>query len=70
MLSASGHPRGIAIVHVQTPVGRVVLLSDRLSDEERRVAQVMAIQKLKDGPHSYVVIRELEVVSVLAEVAA
>lgn len=69
MLNASGLPRGIAVVHVQTPIGRVVLLSDRLSDEERRVARVMAIQKLRDSPHSYVVIREMEVVSVLAEVA-
>lgn len=69
MLSAFCLPRGVAIVRVQTPLGRVVLLSDRLSEEERRMAQVMAIQKIRDGAHLYVVIGELEVASALAEVA-
>ena len=69
MLSASGLPRGVAIIRVETPLGRVVLLSDRLSADERRTAQVMACERIRGGAVA-VVIQELEVVSVLAEVAA
>lgn len=68
LLSASALPRGVALVLVRTPVGRVVLVSDRLSDPERFAAMTIACYKMREGAHA-VVLRELEIAAVMADAA-
>lgn len=68
MLKAFGLPRGVALVRVETPLGCVLAVSDRLSKEERTIALAMACQKVRDGARA-VVLGELDVYAVLREVA-
>ncbi len=57
-------PRGVALVRVETPVGCLLWVSDRLSDDEELVAKVIALIRVKMGARA-VVLREMEVVEVL-----
>jgi len=61
-------PRGIALVRVQTPLGKWVVVSDRLSADEAQVARIIACERARQGAHA-VVLGELEVVSTLHDAA-
>lgn len=62
-------PRGIALVRVQTPLGRWVVVSDRLSEEEARAARLIACERAKHGARA-IVLGEMELVAALQDAAA
>lgn len=68
LLSASGLPRGIALIRVQTLHGKVVVSSDRLSKDELRAAQFIASRRCADGAWATVV-HESEVYALLGDAA-
>lgn len=53
-------PNGVAMLRVETPIGRLILLSDRLSDHERYVAGIIAETKIHEGARA-VLLQETEV---------
>lgn len=62
-------PHGVALVRVETPLGSVVVVSDRLSSEEERTARIIAADRVSSGSRA-VVLGELEVARVLHDSAA
>ena len=68
LLSASGLPRGIALVRVQAPQGKVVICSDRLSKDELRAAQFIASRRCAGGAWATLV-HENEVYALLGDAA-
>jgi hypothetical protein len=57
-------PRGLALVRVETPIGRIVWVSDRLSPAEERAARILACDRVRQGARA-VVLSELELSAVL-----
>lgn len=69
MIATSGSlPHGVACVRVEIPLGRIVVCSSSLTEEEARVARAVAFQKVKDGARA-VVISMLELATVMREAA-
>jgi len=56
----------VALVRVETPLGRLLWISDRLSDEEAQGARVMASRRIREGARA-VVLRETEVALVVED---
>lgn len=69
MLRAAWLPVGVACVRVQTSLGTVEICSARLTEEERRVARIMAYARARRGRLAYVMVGALEVLDVVAELA-
>lgn len=42
-------PNGVAVVRAETPWGKVVLVSDRLTDEEAEAARILAADRVMAG---------------------
>lgn len=61
-------PRGIAVVRVQTPFGRIVVWSDALTEDEARTARLIAFQRIQAGARA-VVVSMLDVAAAIAEAA-
>ena len=61
-------PRGIALVRVETPLGKWVAVSDRLSEEEAKVARIVASERVRRGARA-VVLGEIEVAAMLRDAA-
>lgn len=60
-------PRGVALLRVDTPIGRVLVISDRLSEHERHIAQVIAAYRIRDGARA-VLLKECEVAQIANEI--
>ena len=59
-------PRGVALVRIETPFGRLLWVSDRLSEAEAQGARVIAARKIREGAKA-VVLREIEVALIVAD---
>lgn len=57
MVETSVLPDGVALVRVDTPVGRLMLASSKLTDEEQRQARLVAAVMAARGRFSAVVLR-------------
>jgi hypothetical protein len=62
-------PRGVALIRVDTPIGRIVWVSDRLLPDQQRGARLIACERIHRGLRAGV-IGELELYSLLEEANA
>jgi len=57
-------PRGIGLVRAQTPWGPVVMVSERLTDEEANAARIIAAERIVEG-HSFVLLKVSDILRCL-----
>lgn len=59
-------PRGVGLIRIMTPLGRVVLESDRLTQEQANYAKAIAAYLATTQGHTVVLLREIDLALALA----